>query len=647
MNKNALETLEYYFIIDELKNYAVSNLGKKLVDKVHPISDIDVINKQQIELDEVRAIVDKSYSIPIQNLVGIENIIDKLGKGMALNPEELVSVVGMLESTNKIIKFMEDKVSLAPMVSQYAYSMYELKDVIEEINNAIINNRIDDKASPQLNTIRKQIYIAEARIKQKLESVLKSSAYKPYLQEQFVSIRHGRSVIAVKSQYKHMIDGAVIDSSSTGSTVFIEPTSVRKAQNDLDMLKADEEKEEYQILMYLTTLVETYKKEIDINIETMAYYDFIFAKGKLSKSMNGTRPLININNYTKLVKARHPRLGNSAVPLDFKIGKGYRSLVITGPNTGGKTVALKTVGLLTLMAQSGLHIPAGNGSEIAVYSEILVDIGDKQSIEQSLSTFSGHIKNIIEILKVTNKFIMVILDELGAGTDPQEGDGLAVAILEEIYNKGATTLATSHYSNVKEFAKNTEGFINGKMVFNVQTLSPEYKLVIGEAGESNAFNIALRLGMDKKIVEKAYYHTYSEHKEFDITKLEDKEKNESLKMNKYQKAKKQRIRTEGKIAKPIENEYNIGDMVKIPSMNQKGIVYALENKKGEIGVMIQKKKVMMPKKRVQLFIEAKELYPDADKYDFDIIFETVENRKKKNTMGRKHVEGLEIIYEKE
>jgi MutS2 family protein len=639
LNNKALELLEYDKVINNIKKFTISEVGEKIVSDLRPSDDIERVRTQLIETTEARKIIDKSTSIPIQNLVGIENIIEKLGKETVLNEEDLQNILGLLLSVRKIKRFMEDRKYIAPTISNYAFSMYELNDVTKEIDRCIANNKIVDKASSQLEKIRKKIYIAENRIKIKLDDIVKSPAYRKYLQENIISVKNGRHVIAVKSEYKSNIIGSVIDKSSTGSTLFIEPQGVRKLQNELDVLKDDEEKEEYQILLYLTYMVESYRRELNINIETMAYYDYIFAKGKYSKNINGRTVEVNYDGFIKINGGKHPMLGNDGIPLDFEVGADYNALVITGPNTGGKTVTLKTVGLFTAMVQSGLHVPVKEGSEFAIYSDILVDIGDGQSIEQSLSTFSAHIKNIIEIMKVANKHTLVILDELGAGTDPAEGEGLAVSVLEKLYEKKSTIIATSHYSKIKTFAKEHKGFKNGRMEFDLISLKPMYKLIIGEAGESNAFIIALRLGMELDVIEKAHVITYNEKKNYEKL-LIGKENKKATEPDYYIKTKAP------KAIKKIKNnqdnkevqEYKIGDVVFVHSVKQKGVVYALINKKGEVGVMVRNKKMLVSVKRLSLFIDGKDLYPED--YDMDIIFETKEDRKKKRTMSRKYVKDM-------
>lgn len=646
MNETAAKILEFDKIKHMLMQYAVSEQAKELIGKLEPSIDMTVVKGWLNETTEARRIIDKSSSIHLNSLNSMQNVVDKFGKGTILMPGELTAVLGLLESVKRIKKFMEGMYGVSSSVAYYALSMYELQDLSEEIKRCIESERVSDKASSDLNKIRKKIAIVDDRIKQKLLSILSSPAYSGMIRESVVSIRDGRYVIPIKKEYRKNIDGNVLDSSSSGSTVFVEPAAIRKLQEELNLLKLDEENEVYRILSYLTGIVESYHREISINMETMIHYDFLFAKAKFSKALGLSPVGLNTRNYIRIVGGRHPLIGQSAVPLDFVIGDDYRALVITGPNTGGKTVALKTVGLLTMMVQSGLHVPADSQSEFAVFRDILTDIGDGQSIEQSLSTFSSHIKNISSIIECADPYTLVIMDELGAGTDPAQGTGIAIAVLEEIFKKGSVVIATTHYSEIKTFALSKNGFKNGCMEFDINTLKPLYRLIIGEAGESNAFLIALRLGIDKRIIERAHEITYKEKKDYSsvfkdlpIIKITDdqsiashEEKSQALKS-----IIKSRQRIENK---KIENSFKLGDCVYISSMDRTGIVCELENSKGELGVMVMKKKLKISKKRLSLHIDGSELYPDD--YDFDIIFETKENRKKRKIMDKRHVDGLSI-----
>lgn len=646
MNSNAMKLLEFDKIKAQLKEYAVSELGKEHIEKLNPSIDISIIEGWMKQTTEARAIVDKSSSIPLNSLQGIDKVMTKLGMGNILQPEELTVILGLLKAGTRVKRFMQDKSSIAPMVSSYALSMFELEDLALEIDRCICNDRVDDRASTELARVRKKIIIAEDRIASKLESLLRSNAFKEYVQDGVVSVRNGRYVIPIKREHKRNVEGSVLDMSTSGSTVFIEPAAVKKLQDELNILKLEEEKEVYRILSTLTAEVEVNCREININIEAMAFYDFLFAKAKFSRFLEARSVKFNSRGYVLIKGGKHPLIGKNAIPLEFSIGEKYRSLLITGPNTGGKTVALKTVGLLTMMAQAGLHVPVDEGSELNVFRDILVDIGDGQSIEQSLSTFSSHIRNIASILECTDPYTLVIIDELGTGTDPGEGMGLAVAVLEEIYKKGSTTLATTHYSEIKEFAEKNEGYENGCMEFDIETLKPLYRLKIGATGESNAFLIALRLGMNKKIIERAHEVTYGERKEYKdysaSSEIQSIKNIEIIGAHIKQKERAENLKDTRQILEKqnINSSYKLGDCVYISTMDRTGIVCELENNKGEIGIMVMKTRIKVNKKRISLYIDGKEMYPEG--YDYDIVLESKENRKKKHTMDRKHVAGLVI-----
>lgn len=646
MNSTAIKILEFDKIKDLLKTYTVSDTGSQLIDRLEPSLNINTIRSWMNETTEACAILQRSGNVPVHSLNGIENALGKLGKGISLLPEELEIILGLLQEVSKLKRFMKDKAAVAPIVSSYALSAYELEELSEEIGRCIRNGIVADKASSELSRIRKKIIILEDRIKGKLESILRSAAYAKYLQEALISTRNGRYVIPIKREYRRNVEGEVLDSSASGSTVFIEPSEVRKLQDELNHCRIEDDREVYRILSTLTNLVESCKKEITTNVQVMSYYDFLFAKGRFSRFLEANPVSINTSHRLDVRGARHPLIGKSAVPLDISIGDDYRTLVITGPNTGGKTVALKAVGLLTLMVQSGLHVPAEAGSEFAVFTDILADIGDGQSIEQSLSTFSSHIRNIISIIECVDTNTLVIVDELGAGTDPGEGMGLAIAVLEETYNRGAVTIATTHYSEIKDYASGKEGFKNGCMEFDLDTLKPLYRLKIGAPGESNAFLIALRLGMRRDIIERAHEVTYKEKKtyeEFRSTIAEVPVKNTEVIQkhaeltNKTIKLSEDRKNYE-KTAR--EAAFNIGDCVYISSMDRTGIVCEQEDGKGNLGVMVMHKKLIINKKRLSLYIDSKELYPEN--YDLDIVLESWDNRKKKKIMGKRHVEGMVI-----
>lgn len=644
MNLETIESLQFNQVKELVASYTVSELGKEA-----SLSLMPSINKRQIEawlneVEEAKKVLDISSSVPIHGLKGVETILEGLNKGIALRPDQFTVLQDLLSCIDRLKRFMKDKEYAAPTITTYVYSLEDLSELADEIARCIRFGRVDDYASKELLKVRKQIAILEERIKSRIEQILKSAKYKSIIQENIVSMRNGRYVVPIKKEYRKNMKGTVLDTSASGSTVYIEPEEIGAVQDDIDLLKSQEEMEEQSILTALTGLVEYHEREIKMAVETMTLYDLIFAKAKYSQAMKGIAPQINEHHTISLNAARHPLLGDKAIPLHFVIGEDYDALVITGPNTGGKTVTIKTVGLLTMMAQSGLHIPVGPGSEIAIFHNILVDIGDGQSIEQSLSTFSSRIKNIISILAETTPQTLVLLDELGSGTDPAEGMGLATSILEELFNKGATLLATTHYNEIKVFASEREGFENGSMEFDLDTLRPTYRLLIGEGGESQAFAIALRLGMHPKLIERAHAITYKEEKDYGSETTHDPYVlQKQLAMNTKHVFKQ-------KHAKKVEREEKVvpfkkGDNVKIPSINEFGIVYGPANDRGEIEVFVKGKKMTFNHKRLSLYIKAEDLYPEN--YDMDIIFESKEHRKIRKELSKHHVEGLVIEKEGE
>ena len=646
-----MKLLEYDKIKDMLKEHALSDVVKKRIDKLVPSLQIGQIEGWLRETSEACSLISRNSSVPIHSLNGTKGILEKCIKEVVLRGEELSSLADFLNEGRKLKGYFKDKDIYAPTISTYAHSIQELDDVRFEIERSIMNGQVADKATPALARIRKKIGILEDRIKGKLDSILTSPAYSKYLQDHFISVRDGRYVIPLKSEYKGNLEGSVRDRSASGSTLFVEPEGVRRLQDELNLLRADEEREVYRVLSTLTSMAAAFTREISINIEVMMHYDFIFAKAKLSKALKAKTVSVNDQFRTVINGGRHPLIGADAVPLHFHIGDGYRALVITGPNTGGKTVAIKTVGLLTMMVQSGLHVPVEEGSEFAVFTDILADIGDGQSITESLSTFSSHMRNIISIIACAGPETLVILDELGSGTDPLEGMGLAVSILETVFHKGATLLATTHHSEIKEFAANNEGFENGCMGFDIKTLKPLYHLHIGRSGESNAFLIALRLGLDKQIIERAHEVTYKEIKSYGDIQLSLDEavkvfSNDEINQTHIQQVhRKERVENIAKAdAKQSKQSiFQVGDCVLISSIGKTGIVSEQDNGRGEVGVMFQGKRIKVNVKRLSLYVSGKELYPDN--YEMDIVLESKENRKKKKIMSKRHEEGMVIERE--
>lgn len=600
------------------------------------------------ETEEAKTLLQSGASVPIPSLEGVELILDLLGTGYVLSERDFGHLVQYLRSCRQLIQYMAAKSSIAPTISSYASSMHELRQLLSEIERSIHAGRVVDGASKDLAKIRKKIIVTEERIKRKLDSLM--SRYKGIMQEHVVSKRGGRYVLPIKKEHRKAVSGSILDESASGQTVFIEPADMQGLQMELNHLQADEVREETKVLSDLTALVEQYQYELRTNADTVGIYDYIIARGKYAISIGGRNVDLNQEGFIHLKSAVHPLIGSSMVPLDFTIGKRYKTLIITGPNTGGKTSALKTVGLITIMVQSGLLVPVAEGSHCAVFDEVSVDIGDGQSLEHALSTFSAHIRNIRDILQTAGRSTLVLLDEMASGTDPGEGVGLSIAILEELFQRQATVVVTTHFTEIKNFADRTAGFENARMEFDADTLEPLYRLRIGEAGHSYAFVIAAKLGIPEAIIARsreiteagttrgiaAYSHkdssdteeragepTPGEYDSFPIEgpdqPLDDKNKEDEA---------------------PASSLYQLGDRVYVPYLKRSGTVYETMDARGHIGVMIQQERLKINHKRLKPYIAAKDLYPED--YDLDIVFESKENRKKRNLMKRKHVEGLQI-----
>lgn len=506
MNNKVLKTLEYNKIIEKLAQCASSPMAKEKCNELVPLSDMELIVKMQKNTSDALSRIFQKGSISFLGLTDIRSSIKRLEIGSVLSMKELLAISSVLDVTNRVKTFSrkeneEEKDSLD--------DMFEVLEPLTFINNEIkrciiSDEEMSDDASPTLKSIRRSIRNANEKIRAELTSIVSSQTQRTYLQEHVVTQRNGRYCIPVKAEHKSQIPGMIHDQSQTGSTIFIEPMSVVKLNNELKELEIKEHDEIEVILSKLTNEVATYSESINTNVTTLAELDFIFAKASLSKAMNGSEPLINDKGYINIKKGRHPLIDpKKVVPIDIHLGDEFTSLIVTGPNTGGKTVSLKTVGLLSLMGQAGLHIPAFDGSSISVFEEIYADIGDEQSIEQSLSTFSSHMTNIVKILDKANYRSLVLFDELCAGTDPTEGAALATAILTSLHKSEVRVMATTHYSELKVYALTTKGVCNACCEFNLETLSPTYRLLIGIPGKSNAFAISSKLHLPNYIIEDA------------------------------------------------------------------------------------------------------------------------------------------------
>ena len=506
MKNNYLNKLEFDQVLQKLTEYCHTYIGKEKVLELKPSSDKDYVKKALLETSESVSLMERNSTPPISEIEDIRVYIKMLESSSTLTAKALLDICNILNMADDLKAYFSDFLDDESYENLRIYfeNLYTNSTIVDKIKKSIIDSEtIADNASSTLSTIRRHIRQAEQEVKNKLNSILHSS-YSKYMQENVVTIRNDRFVIPVKQEYRSQIKGFVHDISSSGSTVFIEPMSVFEANNTINNLRVDEAAEIERILQNLSSLLFPYTDELFSDIESIGILDFIFAKAKYSNSIKGITPTINETKYVNLIKARHPLIdATSVVPITINIGQDYSLLIITGPNTGGKTVSLKTVGLLEAMACSGLNIPAEEKSSIYVFDEIFADIGDDQSIADSLSTFSSHMKNISNIVNTATSESLILVDELGSGTDPLEGANLAISILEYFKNKNILTLATTHYQELKKYALVTEGIQNASVEFDIENLKPTYKLLIGIPGKSNAFAISEKLGLKKEIIDYA------------------------------------------------------------------------------------------------------------------------------------------------
>ena len=541
MNQKALTSLEYYKIIDRLTEKASSPMGRELCRRLLPSANIEEIRLMQVQTRDALTRLFQKGSVSFGSVKDVRSSLKRLEIGSALGIQEILSICALLENTSRVKAYSRNDRSDAP--SDSLDTMFQqlspLTPLSAEIRRCILSeDEISDDASPALRQIRRNMKITNDRIHTQLSGLVSGSA-RTYLQDAVITMRNGRYCIPVKAEYKGQVPGMIHDQSSTGSTLFIEPMAVVKLNNDMRELELQEEKEIEVILADLSQQIAMEQEAIALDFTLMVQLDFIFARAALAMEMNGTEPIFNEEGRVLLKKARHPLIPKKqVVPIDIRLGDSFDLLIITGPNTGGKTVSLKTVGLLTLMGQAGLHIPALDRSELSLFHEIYADIGDEQSIEQSLSTFSSHMTNIVSFLEKADSRSLVLFDELGAGTDPTEGAALAISILSYLHEKGVRTMATTHYSELKVYALSTPGVENACCEFNVETLRPTYRLLIGIPGKSNAFAISSKLGLSDDIIQRAREQISEQDESFEdvLSSLEENRvtlENERLEIQKY------------------------------------------------------------------------------------------------------------------
>lgn len=557
MDNKSFKVLEFDKIIEILKTKASSSLGLNRIEKLEPSSDFEEVKYRLQETTEAQSILIKRGHV---NLGGIHDVLDKVKRaeiGASLDPGSLLMVADTLRAARVLANSLsgdgEEEDFNYPIIQSLATSLYIHREIEDAVYNAIVSEiEIADSASSTLRDIRRKIVQKNQSIRSKLNSIISSSTYQKYLQDSIISMRGDRFVVPVKAEYRSIVSGIVHDQSSSGATLFIEPMSIVEMNNELRKLKLDEQEEIERILAELSKMIGEISREIISNQEILEKIDFIFAKGKLSLQMKGIDPKLNKDKNFIIKNGRHPLLDPKKVVANtIYLGDEFHTLVITGPNTGGKTVTIKTVGLFALMTQSGLHIPADFGSSMCVYDNIFADIGDEQSIEQSLSTFSSHMTRIVSILDKVTEDSLVIFDELGAGTDPVEGAALAIAILEDVRMAGAKCIATTHYSELKNYALTKKGVENAAVEFDIETLSPTYRLLIGVPGKSNAFEISKKLGLSEFVINRAKEFINTENIELEDL-LQNVEKNR-IKAEE-DRAEAEKLRTEIQMIRDAEAE---------------------------------------------------------------------------------------------
>ncbi len=556
MNTKVLYTMEYNKIIDKLKGFAISEMGKKLAEALVPSNIIDDIILWQKETSEAVSMILKKGSLPLGGLKNISACLKRVSVGGVLSIQELFYICDFLYVSKKAKNYAknESKNDVFEILEPQFELIETIPELERDISRCIISDtEVSDDASSALKDIRRNIKSSNDRIKEQLNGIIHSQTYKNMLQDPVITIRNERYCVPVKQEYRNSFSGMVHDQSATGATVFMEPMSVVQLNNKIKELYSKEKIEIEKILTILSEKVNENKDYLSSNHEVLSHLDFIFAKGELSISMNCTEPIFNTRGYINIKKARHPLLDpEKVVPTNIYLGDEFTTLLITGPNTGGKTVSIKTIGLFTLMGQSGLHISAFDNSELSVFEEVFADIGDEQSIEQSLSTFSSHMSNIIKILENVTDNSLVLIDELGAGTDPTEGAALAVAIIEYLHKRKIRMAVTTHYSELKVYALSTQGVENASCEFDVHSLRPTYRLLIGIPGKSNAFAISQRLGLPEFIIENAKEVLSHEDARFEdiITDLEISKK---TLVSEQERAEEYRREAE-KLKKDFENQ---------------------------------------------------------------------------------------------
>lgn len=624
---NTMNQIEFDKVKEIWAEYAITQHAKEEIENADIILEESKLRKALRDTTDAREMIDKLGTAPLQNVSEIKDILMIAQKGDCLTPYQLERVQGVLIILERLKSYLARGKQFENPLAYYDENIDAKIDLLEEIRRQIRSESVDDHASNILFDLRQRIERCRESMKQKAEQVIRS--HKDCMSDTFYTIKNNRVCVPVKKDCKLKISGSVIDKSSTGSTLFIEPLAVANIFEEMSLLQVEEENEVYRILYTLTAMVADAAADLEDNMKLIEKLDFIFSKGRLSLELDCSVPQINLGRRISLKDARHPLMDKEMnVPLQFEMGEELQGIIITGPNTGGKTVAIKTVMLNCIMAQCGLHVTS-KAADICMNTMYLSDIGDGQNLSENLSTFSAHIKNVLDILSRVDANSFVIMDELGSGTDPAEGMGIAIAILEKLLESGANFLVTTHYPQVKDYAAKTKGVVNARMTFDKETLKPTYQMIIGQAGESCAFYIAERLGMPSDMLKTAAVAAYG------------KEAAGSYHFSSSASIEKQHGKKIVKTKKVISNAsnaemYQIGDSVMVMPDQKIGIVCEPVNEKGVLRVQIADRKIWINQKRVKLYIKADKLYPEN--YDFSIVFDSIKERKMRHDMSRKYVE---------
>ena len=634
MDDKTLDILGYNEIKETIKKYTASNLGKKLADEMMPQTKPRVVLDRFEEVKEAVSILREGSGVSLGGISDITPYVTKVEKGMFLHPEELLKVADFLRCIRHLKKSIEAYEFTAPKLYSYSVGLESFKSIESEIEYCIEGAIVHSRASRTLDKIRKRMNVLHSKRIDKLNKFLTADRNQKFIQESFYSQRDDRYVIPIKASARKLVNGTVIDSSASGSTVYIEIDEIKDLTVEIIMLKSQETEECNQILWRLSGMISDHLMAINDAVFIIGKYDFIFAKAKYSIAIGGNEIEITDNEVIHLKKARHPMLGDAAVPLNIEVGSDYRTLIITGPNTGGKTITLKTVGLMVLMTQSGLLPPVGKGSSISIFNKVLVDIGDSQSIEQSLSTFSGHMKSLVDIVKRSSRKTLVLIDEIGTGTDPKDGAALGIAILEEIYNRGAIALSSTHYSKIKEYSEVHEGFLNASMDFDKKTLKPLYRLLIGVAGESNALWISKELGLNEKIIGR-------------VNKINST--HEIVAPNKISKFAKKKSRVEEikNASKPDLSDriyFDKGDRVIYNETGDHYLVYEHLVDRHVVNVFKDGNYQELPEKRLSLDQRCDSLYPEG--YNLDQLFISFKSRKLEKDIKKGRFKNMKELKER-